>query len=86
MTADYFTSVTGTFDMGDHVLGHRAQQNAGEAGMAARADDDQARAQLVDEIVHHLALPADADMDLGRDAGLLGDLDRAARALWPSSR
>ena len=49
--------------------------------MAARADDDQAGAQLGDEVVHHLALAADADMDLGRDAGLLGDLDRRGQTL-----
>src|SRR5687767_1316368 len=46
-------------DVGDHVLSHRAQQHAGETGMAARTDDDQAGAKLGDKVVHHLALAAD---------------------------
>ena len=52
--------------MRDDVLGDRAQQHSGKAGVAARAEDDQAGTDLFGEVGNDLALPADADMRHGR--------------------
>jgi len=61
--------------MGDHILRNGAEQDTGQAGVAAGAHHHKADAQFLGIVAHDLALATDADMDLGRDRRLLGEFD-----------
>ena len=76
----------GHFNMGEDVVGHRAQKHADDTAMATRATDYRTDPELPGEGADNLARTADADMLLAANTGVCADPYRGGERLFLQPR